>query len=142
MMFWLGVLARAQWQNGDTDAALATFAEALAVNDQEHAFRPEILLARAAMLRALDATDEAERDLGEALRVSRAMGAVLFQFRALNQWAAIRLAAGDDVVARRMLRSARAFATSDFGPANLADLEALGGAFRGRRTRPKLSNRP
>jgi class 3 adenylate cyclase len=129
MMLWLCAQARAQWQNGDTDAALATFADALAVNEQENICRPETLLARAAMLRALGATDEAERDLGEALRVSRAMGAVLFEFRALNQSAALRLAAGDDRAARRMMQSARALARADLCPADLADLEALCGAL-------------
>jgi class 3 adenylate cyclase/tetratricopeptide (TPR) repeat protein len=129
MMFYLGVLATAQWRNGDTDAALATFAKALAVNDQEHAFRPETLLARAAMLQELGAIDQAERDFSEALRVSHDMGAVLYQFRALNQLAAARLAAGDDVAARRMLGSARAFASADFPLADLSDLEALGGAL-------------
>jgi hypothetical protein len=77
----------------------------------------------------LGATDEAERDLGEALRVSRAMGAVLFEFRALNQSAALRLAAGDDRAARRMMQSARALARADLCPADLADLEALCGAL-------------
>jgi class 3 adenylate cyclase len=142
MMFWLGVLARAQWQRGDPDAALATFAKALAVNDQENAFRPDTLLARATMLRALDATDQAERDLGEALRVSRAMGAILLQFRALNQLATARLAAGDEVAARRMLHSARAFASADFPLADLSDLEALGGALAAGEPNQNWGSRP
>ncbi len=127
VVFWLGVLARAQAMTGASDVALDTFADALAFNQQELVFRPEVLLQRARLLRELGRPGDAERDLREAGQIAKRMGATTFQLRALIEAARLQADAGHRAKLKRTLTAARALATPELCPADLhslADLEA------------------
>lgn len=124
-VLWLGIQARAQWLAGDPAGGERTFRRAVAYNRQELAFLPETLMARGALRHAAGRTQSGRRDVARAARLSQAMGASLFQIRALALLADMHREAGDRARQHRALAAARALAHLDYGPAHRARFEAL-----------------
>jgi class 3 adenylate cyclase/tetratricopeptide (TPR) repeat protein len=122
---WLGFLARAQWLAGDVDEARQTFERALAYNPRELCFIPAAYLARAELLNEAGCRREAERDLIQAARVSRRMGANHPRFRALSALAVMPTDQGRDGRRLQARRAARALAHLDHCPADHARFDAL-----------------
>jgi tetratricopeptide (TPR) repeat protein len=127
LVFWCGALARARWLTGDGPGALEDFSRALRLNHQERIFRPEVLMARAAVLAAMGRGSAAERDLRAAARLSQAMGARLFQVRALIELGRRQLSNGDWDGLRRSLRAAESIAADrpDLCARELSNLATL-----------------
>ncbi|WP_430424655.1 AAA family ATPase [Phenylobacterium sp.] len=122
-VFWLGVLARAQWLAGEVADAEQSFRQAYACNRQELAFVPVTRMAHARLLAASGREPEAARELSRAVRLSASMGAGQFQFRALVALAG--LSQEDAALGGRALRAARALAHLDHGPADRIRFDAL-----------------
>lgn len=125
MSLWLSVLARAQALAGDIDEALATFELALSDHHQEVVLRPAVLLARAGVLQDVGRTEAACADLDAVVRIAGEIGARLYEFRALNELAAMRMKALDRAGVKPLFARAQALAHLEHCPADRALFEAV-----------------
>lgn len=123
--FWLTTLARAQWADGHVDEGLQTFERALTYNAQELSLIPETWIARALVLKAAGRLPEAERDLMQAVRAARQIGARQYEFRALAELATLPADGRAERRRRRARRAAVALSDLDYSPADRARLDAL-----------------
>jgi tetratricopeptide (TPR) repeat protein len=112
------MLAEAQADAGDLDAAIVTAAQAVAVNDLSPLYAPEVLrvqgnvlLRKAATLKGGDAEaliESAEAALRESMTTSKRIGAGLFTLTVGIELARLLSNRGDSLGAREVLEAARA----------------------------------
>jgi class 3 adenylate cyclase/tetratricopeptide (TPR) repeat protein len=125
MVFWLSALGRARQLAGDHARAVQAYSDAIAFNPQERAFRIEPLLGRAGQMAALARFEEADSDLGAAVRLAAEMGARSFQLRSMIELARLQIHRGDRVEVTRTLQSIKDLLNPEYCAADLADADAL-----------------
>jgi hypothetical protein len=110
---------------GDTEGALATFEEALALNPEELIWRPGTLLCRGELRLKLGWAELGEADIREAIALSRKMTASAYELRATTRHARLLKARGDMVAARDLLAPIYARFTEGFDTTDLTEARRL-----------------
>jgi predicted ATPase len=125
MTLYLSWVAVAQSLDGKVPEALATIENALQVNPEELAWRPEAVRIRGELRCRLGQTDGAEVDFHDAIALAQKIGAKAWELRAAMSLVPMLRKRGDCVEARDLLAPLYASFTEGFDTADLKDAKAL-----------------
>jgi tetratricopeptide (TPR) repeat protein len=125
MTLYLGWVAVAQSLDGKVPEALATIENALHVNPEELAYRPEALRIRGELRLKSGQTDAAEADFRDAIALAQRIGAKGWELRAATSLARLLRDTGRREEARAMLADIYGWFTEGFDTADLKDAKAL-----------------
>jgi class 3 adenylate cyclase/tetratricopeptide (TPR) repeat protein len=125
MTLYLGWVAVAQSLDGKVPEALATIENALHVNPEELAYRPEALRIRGELRLKSGQTDAAEGDFRDAIALAQKIGAKAWELRAAMSLAQVLRKRGDVPEARDLLTPLYASFTEGFDTADLREAKAL-----------------
>jgi len=125
MTLYLSGLAVAQSLDGKVPEALATIEEALQVNPEELAWRPDAVRIRGELQLRLGRVDAAEADFRDAIALAQKIGAKAWELRAAMSLVPMLRKRGDCVEARDLLAPLYASFTEGFDTADLKDAKAL-----------------
>jgi class 3 adenylate cyclase/tetratricopeptide (TPR) repeat protein len=118
-------LAEAQALSGALVESLRTLDEALTVNPEERAWRPETLRLRGDIRRQQGEAELAEADFREAIALAREMSVKTWELRAAMSLARLWRDQGKRSEARALLAPIYAWFTEGFDTADLKDAKAL-----------------
>jgi tetratricopeptide (TPR) repeat protein len=125
MTVYLSWLAQAQGLNGEVQEALLTAAQALEVNPEELAWRPDAFRIRGELHFASGSVDAAEADFCEAIALAKQIGAKALELRAVMCLARMLKRRGNLAEARDLIAPLYATFTEGFDTADLKDAKAL-----------------
>jgi tetratricopeptide (TPR) repeat protein len=125
MTLYLSWVAVAQSLDGKVPEALATIENALQVNPEELAWRPEAIRIRGELRCRLGQTDGAEVDFHDAIALAQKIGAKAWELRAAMSLVQMLRKRGDLAEARDLLAPLFASFTEGFDTADLEESKAL-----------------
>jgi tetratricopeptide (TPR) repeat protein len=125
MTLYLSWVAVAQSLDGKVPKALVTIEQALQVNPEELAWRPEAIRIRGEFRRTLGQTDGAEADFRAAIVLAQKIGAKAWELRAAMSLVRLLQKRGDLVEARDLLGPLFASFGEGFDTADLIESKAL-----------------
>ena len=125
MTLYLSWVAVAQSLDGKVPEALVTIEQALQVNPEELAWRPEAIRIRGELRRTLGQTDGAEADFRAAIVLAQKIGAKAWELRAAMSLVRLLQKRGDLVEARDLLGPLFASFGEGFDTADLIESKAL-----------------
>jgi tetratricopeptide (TPR) repeat protein len=125
MTAYLSWIAVAQSLDGKMPEALATIEDALQVNPEEIAWRPEAIRIRGELRCRLGQTDGAEVDFHDAIALAQKIGAKAWELRASMSLVRMLRKRSDLAAARDVLEPLYASFTEGFDTADLQDVKAM-----------------
>jgi len=125
MTAYLSWIAVAQSLDGKIPEALATIADALQVNPEELAWRPEAIRIRGELRLGLGQADAGEGDFRDAIALARQIGAKAWELRAAMSLARMLRKRGDLVEARNSLTLLYSSFTEGFDTPDLKDAKLM-----------------
>ena len=125
MTAYLSWIAVAQSLDGKMPEALATIEDALQVNPEEIAWRPEAIRIRGELRCRLGQTDKAEVDFHDAFALAQKIGAKAWELRITMSLVRMLIKRGDLAEARDLLGPLYARFTEGFDTADLIESKAL-----------------
>ena len=125
MTAYLSWIAVAQSLDGKIPEALATIADALQVNPEELAWRPEAIRIRGELRLGLGQADAGEGDFRDAIALARQIGAKAWELRAAMSLARMLRKRGDLVDARNSLTLLYSSFTEGFDTPDLKDAKLM-----------------
>jgi class 3 adenylate cyclase len=125
MTAYLSWIAVAQSLDGKMPEALATIEDALQVNPEEIAWRPEAIRIRGELRCRLGQTDKAEVDFHDAFALAQKIGAKAWELRITMSLVRMLIKRGDLAEARDLLGPLYARFTEGFDTADLKESKAL-----------------
>ena len=125
MTLYLSWFAVAHSLDGKMPEALATIEDALQVNPEEIAWRPEAIRIRGELRCRLGQTDGAEVDFHDAIALAQKIGAKAWELRASMSLVRMLRKRSDLAAARDVLEPLYASFTEGFDTADLKDVKAM-----------------